>query len=528
MLALSSGSFLVALNHASVANVLFFQALAPILAAAMGSFLGDPVSRRTWLAMAIAVAGVAVMVGGPGRPSLLGQGLSLVVSVSFAATLVITRHRRDVSMAPATCLSQLLVLAVAAPFIAPSAAGALDVTLLAALGITQIGLGFVFLTIGGRLIPAGEVALITLLEIVLGPLWVWVFLGERPSTATLVGGAIVLARGAARGAHAAGVGAAGRLAERRNRRAVFGVRLRALDERVLRELVAHRLAQHAGAAAVHDSHLAEPRERSLVDELPRLEPRFMRGAAAHVDLVRHVTSRGGANLHDRRAFLRRALARRTQPSKGNAHTLPGGADDLGIVAADRGDRPAHTDVGRLDRVSFGQRRRRLQRLDVVLTQHELGFRGPVGRGSEGPVLIGVATGAARRPHITAKRGDLGTGIRELALHLGDRLRARLLRRGAHALDLTLELRLARGDAPSRLLHLRAPLTRRALRRLRLGDELRRPQAFRGDTRTGVADDRRVEPEPLGDAKCMRGARAGRARAGTAACPPPRRSRWPRS
>ena len=192
LLALSSGSFLVALNHASVANVLFFQALAPILAAAMGSFLGDPVSRRTWLAMAIAVGGVAVMVGGPGRPSLLGQGLSLVVSISFAATLVITRHRRDVSMAPATCLSQLLVLAVAAPFIAPGAAGALDVTLLAALGITQIGLGFVFLTIGGRLIPAGEVALITLLEIVLGPLWVWVFLGERPPTATLLGGAIVL------------------------------------------------------------------------------------------------------------------------------------------------------------------------------------------------------------------------------------------------------------------------------------------------------------------------------------------------
>jgi drug/metabolite transporter (DMT)-like permease len=192
LLALSSGSFLVALNHASVANVLFMQALAPILAAALGLLVGDPVGRRTWLAMAIAVAGVAVMVGGPGRPSGLGQGLSLVMTVSFAATLVITRHRREVSMAPATCLSQLLVLAVAAPFTAPGAAGALDVTLLATLGITQIGLGFVFLTIGGRLIPAGEVALITLLEIVLGPLWVWAFLRERPSTATLVGGAIVL------------------------------------------------------------------------------------------------------------------------------------------------------------------------------------------------------------------------------------------------------------------------------------------------------------------------------------------------
>jgi drug/metabolite transporter (DMT)-like permease len=193
LLALSSASFLVALNHAPVANVLFMQALAPILAAALGTIAGERVRPRTWVAMAIAVAGVAVMVGGPGRPSLLGQGLSLAMTVSFAAMLVITRHRREVSMAPATVLSQLLVLAVMAPFASPGAAGARDVAFLATLGITQIGLGFVFLTIGARLVPAGEVALITLLEIVLGPLWVWVFLSERPAAATLVGGAIVLA-----------------------------------------------------------------------------------------------------------------------------------------------------------------------------------------------------------------------------------------------------------------------------------------------------------------------------------------------
>jgi drug/metabolite transporter (DMT)-like permease len=193
LLAISSASFLVALNHASVANVLFMQALAPILAAALGTLIGDPVGHRTWIAMAIAVVGVGVMVGGPGRPSALGQALSLVMAASFAATLVITRHRRDVSMAPATLLSQLVVLLAFGPAASPGSAGALDVTLLAALGITQIGLGFVFLTIGGRLIPAGEVALITLLEIVLGPLWVWAILSERPSATTLAGGAIVLA-----------------------------------------------------------------------------------------------------------------------------------------------------------------------------------------------------------------------------------------------------------------------------------------------------------------------------------------------
>jgi drug/metabolite transporter (DMT)-like permease len=192
LLALSSASFLIALNHASVANVLFMQALAPILAAALGTLVGDRVRPRTWVAMAIAVAGVGVMVGGPGRPSLLGQGLSLVMTASFATMLVVTRHRRDVSMAPATVLSQMLLVAVMAPFASPGAAGARDVALLAALGITQIGLGLVFLTIGARFIPAGEVALITLLEIVLGPLWVWIFLSERPATATLAGGAIVL------------------------------------------------------------------------------------------------------------------------------------------------------------------------------------------------------------------------------------------------------------------------------------------------------------------------------------------------
>jgi drug/metabolite transporter (DMT)-like permease len=192
LMAISSASFFVALNHTSVANVLFMQALAPILAAVLGLLLGDPVGRRTWFAMVVAVAGVALMVGGPGHPSALGLGLALVMTSSFAAMLVLTRHRRDVSMAPATFLSQLLVLVLAAPFASTGGVGVKDTLLLATLGICQIGLGFVLLTIGGRLIPAGEVALITLLEIVLGPLWVWMFLSERPSTATLVGGAVVL------------------------------------------------------------------------------------------------------------------------------------------------------------------------------------------------------------------------------------------------------------------------------------------------------------------------------------------------
>ena len=192
LMAVSSGAFIAALNYTSVANVLFMQALAPVLAAVLGTFVGEPVARRTWVAMAVAIAGVGLMVGGPSHPSAAGLSLSLLMSISFAGTIVVTRHQREVSMAPATCLSQALVFVFAAPFASTGSVGARDLTLLAGLGIGQIGLGLIFLTIGARLIPAAEVALITLLEIVLGPLWVWIALSEQPSATTLAGGAIVL------------------------------------------------------------------------------------------------------------------------------------------------------------------------------------------------------------------------------------------------------------------------------------------------------------------------------------------------
>jgi drug/metabolite transporter (DMT)-like permease len=193
LMAVSSGTFIAALNYTSVANVLFLQALAPVLAATLGTFVGEPVARRTWLAMAIAVAGVGLMVGGPNHPSAAGVTLSLLMAVSFAGTIVITRHEREVSMAPATCLSQVLVFVAAAPFADPGSVDGADLALLIGLGVGQIGLGLIFLTIGARLIPAAEVALITLLEIVLGPLWVWLALSEQPSATTLAGGAVVLA-----------------------------------------------------------------------------------------------------------------------------------------------------------------------------------------------------------------------------------------------------------------------------------------------------------------------------------------------
>jgi drug/metabolite transporter (DMT)-like permease len=191
--AVASGSFIVALNHAKVANVLFIQAVAPVVAAVLAWIaFRETVSRRAWLAMAVAIVGVALMVGGPGSGGVVGVGVSLLMSFAFAAAIVITRHRRDVSMVPAVGLSQLLVLLAASAFAAPATVTARDLLFLVLLGAGQMGLGLVFVMAGTRLIPAAEVALITLLEIVLAPLWVWISISERPAPTTLVGGAIVI------------------------------------------------------------------------------------------------------------------------------------------------------------------------------------------------------------------------------------------------------------------------------------------------------------------------------------------------
>jgi drug/metabolite transporter (DMT)-like permease len=192
--AVSSGTFITALNYTGVANVVFMQALAPIAAALIAwMFLHESISRRTAVAMVVALAGTALMVGGPGGIRGLGLALSVVMTLSFALLVVITRHRREISMAPAICVSQVLLVAVAAPFSDPGGIGAHDLALLAALGVGQIGLGLVFFSLGARLLPAAEVALISLLESVLAPLWVWLVIHERPATTTLVGGVIVIA-----------------------------------------------------------------------------------------------------------------------------------------------------------------------------------------------------------------------------------------------------------------------------------------------------------------------------------------------
>jgi drug/metabolite transporter (DMT)-like permease len=192
LLATSSVTFITAINDTAVANVMVVQALVPLAAALLGMLVGEQVRPRTWLAMGIAGAGFAVIAGAPSHPGLAGLIFSFIAMLSYAAVIVIARRRAHVSMAPATCLSQVLTFAVFAPFAHVSEMGGSGLVYLALLGVIQLGVGLYLLSLGARLIPAAEVALIAQLENVLAPLWVWLAGIEHPSTAVIVGGIVVI------------------------------------------------------------------------------------------------------------------------------------------------------------------------------------------------------------------------------------------------------------------------------------------------------------------------------------------------
>jgi drug/metabolite transporter (DMT)-like permease len=188
-------SYLFALRLTAVADVMIIYATVPFVVAAL-AWLGmrERASRPTLVASAVASAGVVVMLwGAPLAGNVWGDVLAFVMTVAYAAMLVVLRKHRAVTMISAAWLSALLGASVTLPLAAPTVVGARDLLYLALFGTSQMGLGFLLLTIGSRLIPATENALIGTLDTPLSPLWVWLAFGEVPTTAALVGGTIVLA-----------------------------------------------------------------------------------------------------------------------------------------------------------------------------------------------------------------------------------------------------------------------------------------------------------------------------------------------
>jgi drug/metabolite transporter (DMT)-like permease len=194
--AIASSSFVVALAHTTVANILLMQAGVPLIAALITfTLFRERTSAATWAAIAAVIAGVAIMVSDSftGKVSPIGDGLALLISVMFAIATVITRRHAHVRMTPAVCLGTIIAACFASLHAGLYLVSAIDYGWLVAFGALNLGLGLVMFTTGVRLLPAALAALVGTLEPVLGPLWVWLIHNEIPSERTLIGGSVVFA-----------------------------------------------------------------------------------------------------------------------------------------------------------------------------------------------------------------------------------------------------------------------------------------------------------------------------------------------
>jgi drug/metabolite transporter (DMT)-like permease len=192
-------AFMLALMTTTTANTLIVNSITPLAAALLArAVLREPIAPRTWAAIALAIAGMLWMFGSgfaAGEPRhLTGMLIALAVPLAAAVNLVTLKHAgRSVDLIPAVLLGALFSAAVTLPFALPFSANAHDLFLLAVLGCLQLGLPCMLMVRASPHLSAPEIALLALLEVVLGPLWAWLGAGEAPALATLAGGAVVIA-----------------------------------------------------------------------------------------------------------------------------------------------------------------------------------------------------------------------------------------------------------------------------------------------------------------------------------------------
>jgi drug/metabolite transporter (DMT)-like permease len=210
-------AFMVAIMLTTVANVLVTMAVAPLLAALFSRVLLDHrLPARTWVAIALAGAGIGWMFGhelGGGSASVTGTLVALLVPIAGAANWTLMQHlsagrtglnvqagemppheaAKSPDMLPAVLIGALLSSAVTLPLSLPFAATPTDLGLLGMLGVVQLAVPCLLAVRISSVLPAAEMSLLGLLEVILGVLWAWAWAGEQPGASALVGGAIVIA-----------------------------------------------------------------------------------------------------------------------------------------------------------------------------------------------------------------------------------------------------------------------------------------------------------------------------------------------
>ena len=190
--------YILALEYTTVANAMFLLASAPFFAALAGRFLlGERIKPYIWVGMLVTAVGIAIMAGdelslGKG----LGEGFALIAALSFAGLTVSLRARPQtdklITIFFATMVAAIFGFTGLIVDELPFSLKSIDILNCLTMGWFQIGLGFVLFTAGAKHLQAVELTLLSLTEVIAGPIIVWIGIGEIPSTASLTGGALIL------------------------------------------------------------------------------------------------------------------------------------------------------------------------------------------------------------------------------------------------------------------------------------------------------------------------------------------------
>lgn len=187
-----------ALQATTVANAVFLFAASPFMAALLGwIILREPVRPATWAAIAVAGVGMFVMVrDGLAGGETAGNLAALLSAFGFAAFTLTLRWGKLEDMMPAVVLGGLFSMAVAGVVLGVRAevlaVPAQDIVISVAMGAGMLATGMALYTLGSRVVPAAELTLLSMVEVLLAPVWVWLVLGETASAGTFLGGGILL------------------------------------------------------------------------------------------------------------------------------------------------------------------------------------------------------------------------------------------------------------------------------------------------------------------------------------------------
>ena len=191
-------AYMVALTLTTVANVLVTMSIGPLLTALVARiFIGHRIPLRTWMAIAVAGAGIAYMYGAQvSGDQLIGTLVALCVPVAGATNWTVTQNAHaqghDVDLVPAVFVGAVISCLVTLPLALPFQATTHDLVLLAYLGVGQLAIPCVLSVMCARVLKAPELSLLALLEVVFGIALAWLGAGEAPGPTVLLGGTLVI------------------------------------------------------------------------------------------------------------------------------------------------------------------------------------------------------------------------------------------------------------------------------------------------------------------------------------------------